>query len=217
MIPQHQAPSTEHRVPSTPPAREDTSSRASEHRPTGFTLVEMMITVAIFAIGFVVIAGIYLGISTAQNRAKGSVEYLNEAQLVFEQVARLVRDNDLDQSSISCPTNCGNPNEYICLKDIANGKTFVRFEPPALGQPGRVQISRSNSCTNAVWSTLNDPSVNVQDLKFYSKFPSDTVPDEQAFTVITMRVSSNATSARGQQPLNLQTGFSSRVFVGTNQ
>lgn len=182
---------------------------------SGFTLVEMMITVAIFAIGFVVIAGIFIGITNAQNRAKGSVEYLNEAQLVFEQIARLVRDNDLDQSSLTCPSTCGDPETYICLKDIANGKTFIRLHEATPTTAGYVEINRGASCDASGWVRLSDTSVNILNLRFESKFPSPTVPDEQAMTTISMRVMGTNTSARGQVPLQLQTAVSSRVFIGT--
>ncbi|MFH0873479.1 MAG: prepilin-type N-terminal cleavage/methylation domain-containing protein [Candidatus Komeilibacteria bacterium] len=188
-------------------------------QPKGFTLVEMLVAVAIFAIGFVIIAGIYIATSTAQNRAKGSVEYLNEAQLVFEQISRLVRDNDLDQSTASC--NCGLPdypaNTFICLKDIANGKTFISLHAPAGGAAGYVEINRDANCSTSGWVRLSDPSINVSDLKFYSKFPSAEVPDEQAMTTITMRVTSNNANGRNPIPLQLQTAVSSRVFVGSSQ
>lgn len=171
----------------------------------GFTLVEMLITLTIFSLGFVMIAAIYVGISNAQNRAKVSVEYLNEGEIVFEQLAREIRGKMIDTSS-ACPTSCGDPNTYVCLSDLANGKTFLRYN----ATDHSVEINRGTVCSqNAAWIRVSDPAIKVTDMQFLS---SAEVNDQQQLTTVLMTVEPTVAS-KAATPIHLQTAISSRVFL----
>jgi prepilin-type N-terminal cleavage/methylation domain-containing protein len=174
----------------------------------GFTLVEMLVTLSIFAVAFVMVTSIYASVTTAQNRAKVSVEYLNEGSLVFEQLIREIRGKTIDTGS-ACPPTCdadGDTTRYVCLKDLANGKTFLRFNKAN----SSVEINRSAICSpNGAWTRISDPAVKVTNLQFISQAG---VSDEQPMTTVLMTVEPK-TPTRASVPINLQTSVSSRVFL----
>ncbi len=164
-------------------------------------------TISIFAIAFVMIGAIYVGITTAQNRAKVSVEYLNEGQLTLEQIAREIRGKTIDV----CPSNCVDAHSYICLTDLANAKTFIRFYKDSANPANNaVQINRGTVCNpNATWTRLSAPSMIVSDLQFWS---SSGIGDQQPLTTILMTVEP-LNASRAATPIHLQTSISSRVFL----
>ena len=61
----------------------------------GFTLVELLIAVSIFALLSVIISGIYLAFSKSQARTKVSQSLLNDAQYILETVAKEIKNNEI--------------------------------------------------------------------------------------------------------------------------
>jgi|GEM_PF-3653459 len=176
------------------------SDRVKCESGAGFTLVEMLVTLSIFSMGFVMIAAIYVGITNAQNRAKVSVEYLNEGGLVFEQIAREIRGKTID----SCSFRCEAPS-YICLTDLANGKTFLRFNSTA----SSVEINRGAECSpDVTWTRLSNPSIKISHLQFWTFVANDRQPLTTVLMTVEPRVPTSSAV-----PINLQTSISSRVFL----
>ena len=54
----------------------------------GYTIVEMLVAVAIFSLAFITISVIFLGFTGAQSRAAVSQRLLNEGSYMLELVAR---------------------------------------------------------------------------------------------------------------------------------
>ena len=170
----------------------------------GYTLVEMLVTIAIFSLAFIAISSIFIGTTTAQNNARANVAVLNESQLVFEQIAREIRSHTIDTDPTTC--NCPDVN-FICLKDLSGQTTFIRHNAVNLN----AELSHSTSCSGASWSVLNDPSIRIDSLVFY---PNDD-PTEQPFTSIQMTATNNANVAR-QRTLLFQTMISTRYYAPRN-
>src|SRR3989344_4022602 len=78
---------------------------------SGYTLVEMLVTVSIFALAFIAIGAIFLGYSTAQSRASTAQRLLNEANFFLESIAREIRSHAVDYDCSAEMTDA-----YICLR-----------------------------------------------------------------------------------------------------
>ncbi|MFA5126923.1 MAG: prepilin-type N-terminal cleavage/methylation domain-containing protein [Patescibacteria group bacterium] len=72
-------------------------------RGAGFSLVEMLVAIAVFMILTVILSGIYVAFNRNQNRANVSQKMVNNLQYVFEIVSRQIRDNSIVDFSSTCP------------------------------------------------------------------------------------------------------------------
>ena len=175
---------------------------------TGFTLVEMIVATAIFALAFVAIAAIYLGVTRAQNRSKEQAKVLNETQLIFEQVARELRQKQPDTRAGVCDCS-GAPGTFICLTDLADNRSF--FQHNSGGQTLEYK-SGVTSCTSGSWSQLNDPALLVTKLEFLDSTPSGGHP----LTTVIMQTENQQGAVDKHVEVNLQTAVSSRVYSPGN-
>lgn len=75
-----------------------------------FTLIEILITISIFALVTVMISAVYIGFSHIQARANATQRILNDSQFILEAMAREIR-NDLilnyNPSAVDCNAAIG--------------------------------------------------------------------------------------------------------------
>ena len=65
----------------------------------GFTLVELLIAISIFASLSIIISGIYLAFSKNQARTKASQSLLNDTQYILETISKEIQNNQIDYSN----------------------------------------------------------------------------------------------------------------------
>ena len=193
----------------------------------GYTLVEMLVAVAIFALAFGAIAAIFIGFTTAQGRATQAQKLLNEANYLFESVAREIRNNAVDYT---CPEVAGNgaygQTCYICLRTSEGGVVHIRY----VNQDVQICRELSNPECHAIghpenWYSLTPAGVLVTNMYFYviptldpskPEFANDWwgspeffVPN-QPLTTIIMAVEGG--TGKSKQTYHFQTAVSSRVY-----
>lgn len=170
----------------------------------GFSLVEMIMATAIFALAFVAISAIFVAVSNAQNKSKATVQLLNEAQFVFEQITRDIRENmpmPAGNAACNCP---GGANTYICLQDLTGQHVFYK------ALLGEIQVNKTTgACLGGPWYTLSDPSITVSDLNFYLSGG----PNDQPLTRIYMKASNNDPNPKKAKTVEFQTAASSRIYA----
>ncbi len=191
---------------------------------SGYTLIEMVVTVGIFSLAFVTIAAIFIGFTTAQSRATVSQKTLNEGNYLLEAMAREIRMNAIDYNCDGW--NVATDRKMICLKS-SNGLP-IRFSftaPTGQQTTGELYVCKgtaSDSCltspgSSGEWVSLRPSFMSIPTMSFqlfpYSDPYSNTVSQDDAWQPLTtIVVSTAAGKGRAYQKYDFQTAVSSRVY-----
>ncbi len=181
--------------------------RGKNKLQSGFTLVEMLVTAAIFALAFIAISAIFVGGTNSQSKSKATSVVLNESQFVFEQMARLIRENTIVADPTIC--DCGG-SDFICLTDLTGNRTFLRH------QGFDAQISTGSvKCEGSSWVALNDSDIQITRLEFI--YPS-VLPSagQHPLTTMIMTAENNELSPKKKAVVDFQTAISSRIYTPVN-
>ena len=166
----------------------------------GFTLVELLIAVSIFALLSVIISGIYLAFSKSQARTKVSQSLLNDAQYILETVAKEIKNNEIVGIGTS-----GDTDIYTLKKE--NGD-LVYFEYHWLTSL-RYGLDDDDE---GWWIDLNDDDdFKITYFNIYLN-PDNFDENEQPRVTISLRVDKTSTVAYEKVFYNLQTTVSSRIY-----
>lgn len=183
----------------------------------GYTLVEMLVTVAIFGLAFVTIGVIFISTSAAQARASSAQRLLNEGNFILESITREIRMNAIDYSC--APGNYTSNHERICLRSVDGKAIHFRFSPAAA--PGKIQVCTDYDafpCTlDSQFTSLNPDFLTITKWEFHVYpvlYPLDVNRGStevfQPITTIVVRMETG--TGRSKQAYDLQTAASSRVY-----
>ncbi|MBI5003947.1 type II secretion system protein [Candidatus Kaiserbacteria bacterium] len=152
----------------------------------GFTVIEMMVSVALFAVVMVVSAGALLSLASANRKAQALQSVMNNLNTTLDSMVRAMREG----YTYDCePAVAGVVPGKV--HDCMNGDTQIAFEPrggnaatqdqhayafiaPNGAQAGYIQRSEDGGVT---WSRVTAPEISIVDMKFYviGTTPGDTV------------------------------------------
>ncbi len=183
---------------------------------TGFTLMEIVIVLALFALASILIAGIFVNMQTTQRRVRDNQELITDARYLLEVIAREVRSDFIDYSGLV--------SGKLSLKS-ASGVDIVIEHKTGDGctAPAKcvVDISRDGNAAQ-----LNSKNLAVEHLQFYvspltDPFPTgtpgviQTTPDQQPRVTIVLKVSNEPKKPRAaeRKAIYLQTTVSARAYV----
>lgn len=176
----------------------------------GFTLLEMVVAVGIFAIIVVSATAIFQQVVEGQRRAIAAHNTQENIQYIFESISKEIRNAKVnDDAAPACP-------------DIAAGKIFrlvsaseIKFK----NQSGQCVTYKLNNGVFTVsrvapggadnFLPLTPDELTVTNLKFALK----PAPAFQEAVAIIMGIVNNASNDRFKTPINTQTTISSRYYV----
>ena len=170
----------------------------------GFTLLEIMLTVAIFAICSVAISGIFLAANNLQNQLANSQRVQSDARYILEKIAKEVRGNELS-----------------LVYNLTNSTTTLSFMTDELGYAVAFKFDTSTKSllykNSGQWVPLNSEDIIVSDVKFYifpTKDPfvnTSSTSNEQPRVTVTLEMK-NKYPGRFQKTIFLQTTISSKYY-----
>jgi prepilin-type N-terminal cleavage/methylation domain-containing protein len=149
-------------------------------KPTrpGFTVIEMIITMAVFSIVLGVIIQIFIFTSRTQRSGRSVQEAYAEARVVVETMSREIQNGSIDYSYYT--TSVSNPNlesltaavNVAALRDsqgqavrfrCVNQGTDDLCDPSAPITHGQIQVCRGSGCSseNNSWAPLTDDATYV--------------------------------------------------------
>ncbi len=145
-----------------------TSMRA--HSPEkGFTLVEMIVSVALFSVVMLVCVGALLALVGANRKVHALQAVMNNLNVTLDGMVRAIREGSTFDGSGACQGNSGGP------KDCTSGGSQFSFEPYGNGPSGQPWVYRLNSVTHRLERSINgasfvpvtSPDVVIDSLLFY--------------------------------------------------
>lgn len=161
---------------------------------TGFTLIEVMVSVSVFAIILTVGIGSLLTINNAYRKSQTERVVIDNLNFALESMSRELRTGH--------DYNCGgvcDPNGNSTIKFINSDGNTVMYNFDLNGGQGRITKDGTG---------LTDPSfVVIDDLKFFVLGGDQTV---QPYVIITL--SATTTAANQQSHFTLETSVSQRLL-----
>ncbi len=181
---------------------------------SGFTLVEMVVAIALFSIVMVVCVGALLALVSANRKAQALQSVMNNLNIALDGMARSIRmGNDFDGST-GCTGNTGGPN------DCTGGSTTFEFQSfGSTSDPHWIynfntvthRLERSTSGSISGAAPITAPEVTIDEMLFYvvGTTRGDTV---QPKVVIVIKGSAGAPGSSSRTTFHLQAAAVQRVL-----
>lgn len=164
----------------------------------GFTIVEMMVAVALFAIVMIVAVGALLSLVTANRKAQALQSVMNNLNTTVDSMVRQIREGNIyhcgtsPSSDITSTQDCNNGDTYLAFEPhdgtgSAAGKRIYQYVDVAsdascgIGYTGGCIMRSISGGAPGTWTPVTAPEVNVTSMTFYvvgtaiGQSPTDTV------------------------------------------
>jgi prepilin-type N-terminal cleavage/methylation domain-containing protein len=188
-------------------------------KKNGFTLVEMMIVLAIFSVTTVVIVDIFMMASRAERRTLAIQKIQSDARYSLEAMSREIKMDMIDYDYYG-GTIASVPTDALALRDADDNQIIFKksSENCPVGTTNCLVVSLDGG-TN--WESITAPGINVEDLKFYIDPTVDSFKmnagntydsDSQPRVTIILRIKGVGGRPDEQHTVYLQTTVSNRIY-----
>ena len=194
----------------------------SSREVRGFTLMELLVALGIFAISVGLIADLFLTASRQQARTIALSRVQADARLIMETIARELREGTLDfRNGIPAGTLAlrSSDGEFIQLRRVPQGDTAY---PCPTGVSACVYIGRGAAAETIEWAALTSVDVDVPAFHFWAAPSGDPSvwdasgnryqADEQPRLTVSLRLVAVGGRPGDQSALEAQTTVASRVY-----
>src|SRR3989344_6721595 len=172
---------------------------------SGFTLVEMIVAVALFAVVMLVSVGALLALVNANRKAQALQSVMNNLNITLDSMVRSVRMGSNYQ--------CGSDT------DCPNGGKTLSFKPFDTSQPRWIynfnsntkRLEKSVSGTVAGLGPITAPEVTIEEMKFYV-VNTDKTDEKQPKVVIVIKGSAGAEGSKARTTFHIQATAVQRVL-----
>lgn len=174
------------------------------HYARGYTLIELVVAVGLFALVMTLSSGAYLLVIDLNRQAQGVATGINNLSFVLETMTRTVRTG-VSYSCGSFGGDCPGGGDSFFFKD-ANG-TSITYARGVRGSGGSIGTVTENGST-----ILTDPSVNITALTFYVTGTGTVASGDDNQPHVTIALSGTVTAGPGEtpRPFTIQTGATMR-------
>ncbi len=165
---------------------------------TGFTLVELIVSVGLFALIMTLVTGAYLIMIGINRQVQASATGINNLSFALEDMTRSIRTGTAYSGAEGSTFSFTNANGQPVTYSIASSA---------------IQKTVTNVITGSiVTSSLTDPSVTITSLAFYPVGTGNTSSGDYQQSRVTMIVSGTVSSGPGKiESFTIQTGATMRV------
>ena len=187
----------------------------NQNNESGFTLVEVLVAIAIFVSSITAISAIFAYSSKSQRTTEAISEVQSDARFAMEVMAQSIRRGSIDYASSQYEGSIdSNPQAVLVLRDNANNQIW--FKRAISGSTGVVQMSETGE--DGEWFDITPSDVDIDLLKFYlspltDPFSANPSINIQPKVTIVMTTSSATDVGEHLLPTFLQTTVSSRQYV----
>jgi len=186
----------------------------------GFTLVEMMVVLAIFSVATVVIVDIFMTSSRAQRRTLAVQKIYSDARYSMEAVAREIKMDSIDYDWSGYAGGITVPEDALALRDADDNSIIFKNDSENCpeGTTNCLAVSLDGGTS---WASITSKGINVDDLKFYIdplvdpfKMNASLGYDSDHEPRVTIVLVTHGVGGRPdeQKTVNLQTTVSNRIY-----
>lgn len=186
--------------------------KIQDHKNRGFTLIELIVSVAIFTVVMVVALGALLGISAGARKAETLKSVMNNLNFAIESMSRTLRSSYDWRCSATAGADCTSGSNL--LKVMYPQETEYRFETNgALCNQSGTAGCITRSINGGTPIPLTAPEVVITSLNFYLVGSQTFSNGDSVQPKVTMTVSGYVQVSAGQQStFNLQTSITQRLY-----
>ncbi len=191
------------------------------HRQSGFTLIELMVSLMIFTIVVLAAIGSLYSVNTASRKVQSMRTVLDNITFAVESISRTVRTGKYvvcggqanTSGNSNCPFSDQRPSSVLLVYNTLGTEGLVEYSLGVNANgTGNIQKQVQEGCPSACgWAqpvALTAPEVNVQNLSFYVD-GADSSDGHQ--TSVALFVNGIASTLDDTTPFALQTYVSERA------
>ncbi len=158
------------------------SKNKSRNLSAGFTLVEMLVAIAVFMSVMVVAVGALMSIINANKKNQAIKNVVDNVTFALDSISRDMRSG----MNYKCSTDGSSYTTDNCINNATNGVNYIQYTMPdkitnvyyrfllnsnpqlILGY-GNIQKCLGSGCPSINWQSMTAPTstVNVKNMKFY--------------------------------------------------
>lgn len=188
----------------------------SREQERGFTLIEMIVAVALFSVVMLVSTSALLSLVVANRKAQALQSVMDNLNIALDSMVRAIRMGADFDGSVDCS---GNNTPYP--RDCTGGTTTFNFR--AFGgdawvyfyDPQTKRIYRSETGNIAEGSPITAPTVTIDNLEFYvvgTAHGLDDLESAQPKVVIVVKGTAGASSQKTRTTFSIQATAVQRVL-----
>lgn len=194
----------------------------------GFTLVEMLVSVAIFSVVMVMALGALLSLSTASRKAQALKSAVDNLSFAIDSMSRTVRTGSNYHCGSLSGGDCPAGSNMFVFTAFNGVVTYYRLESSvndslanaqaSCGQTGGVVGCLQRSTDGVTWSSITGPNVVVNDLStasvpsyLFYVFGSPAGDTLQPVVVLTLSGYAQVSSSQ-QSTFHVQTVITQRIY-----
>lgn len=174
----------------------------------GFSLIEILVSIAIFSVVMVAAAGALLTTIDANHKAQAIQSVMNNLNFALESMSRAIRTGDTyhcgDSGSLAAnqtPNDCASSgSSFFAFKRSNDNKTIYYYLAGS-------QIFRAVDASEAL--AISAPEITVENLKFYVQGAAVSSQAQPRVTIVIQGYA--GATAKIRTPFNLQTTLSQRI------
>lgn len=149
---------------------------AQRQKNQGFTLVEMLVSIALFAIVLVITLGSIMTIVDVNRKSQSLTIVMNDLNFALENITRSVKTGEIQDES--------KDDELYVIEDLGGVPREVKYKFPGDGK-----ITRNVRLENEDWSgevAITSDQIKIDDAKFVLRGSKDSDDSRQPRVLITI-------------------------------
>lgn len=184
----------------------------AKYNQSGFTLVEIMVAMAVFMVAIVSLANIFMFANRSQRKTQAVQQSQTDARFAIEVMTQQMRRGNIDYAYYG-GTIVSNPQAVLAIIDADSNR--IQFRRQVFVGHGVIQISQDNGAT---WADITPPDISVSALWFYispvsDPFASPPLTNQQPLVTIVVNTTNTTVEGSTARTTFLQTSVSSRQYL----
>jgi prepilin-type N-terminal cleavage/methylation domain-containing protein len=132
----------------------------------GFTLIEVLVSVAIFSVVMVIALGALLSLSDADRRAEGIKTATDNLNFALDSMTRTIRTGTNYHCGTLSSFDCATGGNILYFTSASGVQTAYQFDASCGGVSGVKCIERQtfNGVTWSAWAAITAPDITLTDM-----------------------------------------------------
>lgn len=179
--------------------------------PAGFTLVEILVAMAIFTTALVATAGIFTYTNRSQQKTQQLQDAQSSARFAMEVMSQMIRRSSVDYAAAAYADGVPEPADVLAL--LSNTGDTIIFTREVVDGRGMLTIAINGAASEP----LTPANLSVEVAQFYispitNPFSANPTSNQQPRVTIVL-TTRQADTAEALTPTYMQTTVSSRAYI----